>query len=203
LRGVVALRDQHGRPGPPADEIRDCLAVDQVAPVEDEEMAGDLRPRLEDAVCGPELLVLHRVLDSGAERLPLLEVAHDPLAAVPDDQADVVDPLVDERPDDVLEDRAVPDGDHHLRLGGGEGPHPGSFPRRENRCLHSARSAICVRPRCGPGFKYPLRRLSGAKTVACPVQTSRGLDSMPGPYGLCHYKYHYNSSGTITKILIA
>ena len=139
-RGGFALRDENARRGPSGDEVGDRLAVDEVASVHHEERALELPAGPQEAVGGAELLVLDRILDSRAELLALLEVAHDPLAAVSDDEDHLVDPLVDERAHDMLEDGPVPDGDHHLRLGGREGAHTGSLPGGENDGLHPAAS---------------------------------------------------------------
>ena len=65
-----------------------------------------------------------------------------PLSPIANNEDDVVDALIDEGPDDVLEDRAVADGDHHLRLGGGEGPHAGAFSGSEDNGLHRPASTV-------------------------------------------------------------
>src|SRR6266581_1682911 len=89
-----------------------------------------------DRVGRSELLRLRDVGDVGSERLPVLEVRLDALPTIADDEDEVPHAVLGEGLDDVLQEGAVPHGDHDLGDRGGEGTHPGALSRGEDDGLH-------------------------------------------------------------------
>src|SRR6267143_6053922 len=89
-------------------KVLDEATVDHIAPVEDEERLLEVRPGLLHRMGGPELFRLRDVRDVSVERLAVLEVSLDSLAAIADDEYEVADTVLNERLDHVFEEGSVP-----------------------------------------------------------------------------------------------
>ena len=86
---------------------------------------------------GAELAVLHHVPDVGPEPGTVPEIGHDALLLVTDHEDEVAHAVGHQGMDDVLEDGAVADGQHHLRAAVRERSQPCPFPCCQNDGLHS------------------------------------------------------------------
>src|SRR2546426_750716 len=147
-----ALRDEHRGFRRRGEEVFDEPPVDHVAPVEDDERVLEVSAGFPDCMGGSELFRLCDVSNVGPERLPVLEVRLDPLPPIPDNEDQVAHAVLGEGLHDVLQEGAVPHGDHDFRDRRGEGTHPGAFPRGEDDSLHARCTCRGLRraphPRC-------------------------------------------------------
>jgi hypothetical protein len=93
--------------------VGDHPRVDDLVAVEHEERAVDRVTGLQQCVAAAQLLLLHDVLE---RRIPVRvpEVIANVVALVADHDGDRVHAGVDERVEDVREDRAVRGGEHRL-----------------------------------------------------------------------------------------
>src|SRR5207244_174417 len=135
--GALALRDEHGRLRGGGEEVLDETGVDHVAAIQDDERILEVSASFPDRVGRSELLRLGNVRDVGAERLAVLEVRLDALPTISDDKDEVPHAVLREGLDDVLQEGAIPQGDHDLRDRRREGTHPGALSRGEDDGLHA------------------------------------------------------------------
>jgi xanthine/CO dehydrogenase XdhC/CoxF family maturation factor len=103
---------------------------------DDEKRLVELGAREPDGACRPQRRLLDGILDPQPERLAVAEVAADRLRQECNGDDDVAEPVLAQQLEDVLHARLADDGDHRLRLVGGQRPQPRSLPAGHHDGLH-------------------------------------------------------------------
>ncbi len=169
---VVDLVGADGRTG--VEQRLKRRRVVEVVPVQDDEVVVEMGSSLGGGVGGAQPLGLLGVRD-GDPPIRLSEMLAHVLAPVADDEDEFVGPRANGGIDGVGTQRPVRDGEHRLRDGVGQGPHPGSLPGGQDDDLHT-RPAARVR-------KGPPTPVTVAPAAAEPVAGEQATPRFPSGRG--------------------